>query len=57
MWAVIVDRAILLRLIVGLILTADLAIKMLYEEDILKRHFQGYPEYMERTKRIIPFIL
>jgi protein-S-isoprenylcysteine O-methyltransferase Ste14 len=57
MWAVIGDRSTLLRLGLGLILTADLAIKMLYEEEILKRHFQDYPVYMKRTKRIIPFIL
>ncbi|MFA5182043.1 MAG: isoprenylcysteine carboxylmethyltransferase family protein [Syntrophales bacterium] len=56
-WALIIDRFTLLRLIVGLILTADLMIKMLYEEGILKRHFRDYPAYMERTKRIIPFIL
>ena len=56
-WAVIIDKFTLLRLIVGLILMADLMIKMLYEEGILKRHFRDYPEYMERTKRIIPFIL
>jgi len=56
-WAVIIDRATLLRLIVGLILTADLIIKMLYEEGILKGHFRDYPAYMERTKRIIPFLL
>jgi len=55
-WAVIIDQFALLRLIVGLILTADLVIKMLYEEGILKRHFSEYPAYMARTKRIIPFI-
>ena len=55
-WAVIIDKFTLLRLIVGLILTADLMIKMLYEEGILKRHFSEYPAYMARTKRIIPFI-
>jgi protein-S-isoprenylcysteine O-methyltransferase Ste14 len=56
-WALIIDQFTLLRLIVGLILTADLMIKMLYEEGILKRHFRDYPAYMERTKRIIPFIM
>ena len=55
-WAVIIDQFALLRLIVGLILTADLVIKMLYEEGILKRHFSEYPAYMARTKRIIPLI-
>jgi protein-S-isoprenylcysteine O-methyltransferase Ste14 len=56
-WALIIDRFTMLRLIAGLILTADLAIKIFYEEGILKRHFREYPAYMERTKRIIPFIL
>lgn len=56
-WVVIIDYSTLLRLIFGLILTADLTIKMLYEEGILKRHFLDYPAYMERTKRIIPFLL
>lgn len=56
-WALIIDRSTLLSLTVGLILTADLMIKMVYEEGILKRHFRDYPAYMERTKRIIPFIL
>jgi len=46
----------MLRLIAGLILTADLMIKMLSEEGILKRHFSEYPAYMARTKRIVPFI-
>lgn len=56
-WAVIIDRSTPLRLIAGLILTADLMIKTVYEEGMLKRHFPDYPAYMERTKRIIPFIL
>jgi protein-S-isoprenylcysteine O-methyltransferase Ste14 len=56
-WALIIDRFTLLRLIAGMILTADLTIKMIYEEGILKRHFRDYPAYMERTKRIIPFLL
>ncbi|MCX5828493.1 MAG: isoprenylcysteine carboxylmethyltransferase family protein [Deltaproteobacteria bacterium] len=55
-WAVIIDQSTLLRSIVGLILTADLMIKMIYEEGILKWHFRDYPAYTERTKRIIPFI-
>ena len=56
-WTVIIDQFTMLRLIVGLILTADLMIKMVYEEGILKRHFRDYAAYMERTKRIIPFIV
>jgi len=50
------DQFTMLRLIAGLILTADLMIKMLSEEGILKRHFSEYPAYMARTKRIVPFI-
>jgi len=55
-WALILDQFSLLRLVAGLILTADLMIKMMYEEGILKGHFRDYPAYMEKTKRIIPFI-
>ena len=54
--ALIIDQFTLLRLIAGLILTADLMVKMVYEEGILKRHFSEYPAYMARKKKIIPFI-
>jgi protein-S-isoprenylcysteine O-methyltransferase Ste14 len=46
----------LAKLLVTLVLAADLTVKMLYEETLLCRHYPGYETYMKRTKRIIPFI-
>ena len=56
-WPLILDQYSLLRLTAGLILTADLIVKMLYEERLLRRHFAVYETYMKRTKRLIPFVL
>ncbi|MCE5262117.1 MAG: isoprenylcysteine carboxylmethyltransferase family protein [Deltaproteobacteria bacterium] len=56
-WPLIADHCTPLRLVAGLILTADLVVKMLYEESLLKDRFAGYETYMEKTKRLIPFVL
>lgn len=44
------------RLAVFLLLVFNLMIKMYYEENILKNSIDGYSEYMNNSKRIIPFI-
>jgi protein-S-isoprenylcysteine O-methyltransferase Ste14 len=56
-WPLILDQYSLLRLAVGLLLTADMIVKLLYEESLLKKHFAGYEAYMKKTKRLLPFIL
>jgi len=56
-WPLIIDQYSLLRLAASLILTIDLIMKMLYEENLLRKHFAGYEIYMSRTKRLIPFVL
>ncbi|MDD5169713.1 MAG: methyltransferase [Syntrophales bacterium] len=56
-WALILDDITLPRLIIGVVLTVDLIIKMLYEESLLKRHFPQYAAYMKTTKRLIPFLI
>jgi protein-S-isoprenylcysteine O-methyltransferase Ste14 len=56
MWSLIIDRYSLFRLAVGLILTADLLMKMRYEEGLLKKRFPEYEAYMKGTKRLIPFV-
>ena len=56
-WPLIADHCSPLRLAAGLILTADLGVKMLYEESLLKERFAGYEAYMKKTKRLIPFVL
>ena len=45
-----------LKLIFSLVLVAGLFVKMIYEENLLTRHFPGYKTYMEKTKRVIPFV-
>jgi protein-S-isoprenylcysteine O-methyltransferase Ste14 len=56
-WPLILDQYSLLRLTLGLILTVDLIVKMLYEESLLQKHFAGYEAYMKETRRLIPFVL
>jgi protein-S-isoprenylcysteine O-methyltransferase Ste14 len=45
-----------IKLIISLVLVAGLVVKMLFEEDLLCRHYSGYEEYMKKTKRVIPFV-
>jgi len=56
-WALIAEDFSLVRLATGLILTLNMAIKMLFEERLLQRHFPQYHSYMETTKRLIPFVI
>lgn len=46
----------LMRFIIWIILTADLILKMNYEEKLLSAAFKSYSEYKKQTKRLIPFI-
>jgi len=55
-WPLIIDRLSLPRIAAGLVLTADLLIKMLFEESLLKKHFSEYEAYIKTTKRLIPAV-
>ena len=44
------------RLVIWLLLTADLIVKLEYEEKLLQRRFSEYQAYRQNTKRLIPFI-
>jgi|YelNatPaOPRAMG01_1025707.scaffolds.fasta_scaffold04993_2 protein-S-isoprenylcysteine O-methyltransferase Ste14 len=44
------------RLLVWLILLADLILKAEYEESLLVRRFPEYRAYRQRTKRFVPFV-
>ena len=44
------------KLIISLILVADLVVKMIFEEGLLCKHYPGYKYYMKKTKRVIPFV-
>jgi protein-S-isoprenylcysteine O-methyltransferase Ste14 len=56
-WPLIIDQYSLLRLMIGLVLTIDLIVKLLFEESLLRKHFAGYEIYMRETKRLIPFVI
>jgi protein-S-isoprenylcysteine O-methyltransferase Ste14 len=56
-WPLIIDQYSLLRLTIGLVLTIDLIVKLLFEESLLRQHFAGYEIYMKETKRLIPFVV
>jgi len=56
-WPLIIDQYSLFRLTIGLVLTIDLIVKLLFEESLLRQHFAGYEIYMRETKRLIPFII
>lgn len=44
------------RLLLWLILLADLLIKLNYEEQLLAAHFAEYREYQQATKRLVPLL-
>lgn len=52
----VIDYFSYLRLAVWLLLFFVLFLKMNFEENSLSMHFEGYSTYMEKTKRLIPFI-
>lgn len=44
------------KLITSIVLVTGLIVKMIYEEGLLCNHFPDYKAYMQKTKRIIPFV-
>jgi protein-S-isoprenylcysteine O-methyltransferase Ste14 len=44
------------RLAVYILLITNQLVKMLFEEKKLREFFPGYPAYMKKTKRVIPFL-
>jgi len=55
-FALLVGQFDFAKLIVSIILVTGLIVKMLYEEGLLCKHFPGYKAYMQKTKRVIPFV-
>jgi len=43
-------------LITSIVLVTGLIVKMIYEEGLLCNHFPDYKAYMQKTKRVIPFV-
>lgn len=44
------------KLLISLVLATGMVMKMLFEEELLRKHFPEYLAYMKKTKRVIPFI-
>ncbi len=44
------------KIIISVILVADLIVKMIFEESLLCKSYPEYKSYMMKTKRVIPFV-
>jgi len=54
--SLVLNHFTLLRMILWLVLLADLIIKMTYEEKLLSKHYREYSQYQQQTRKLIPFI-
>lgn len=45
-----------LRIVIWLVLLADLVLKLHYEESMLVAKFPGYAQYQKQTKKLFPFL-
>lgn len=56
-WSSVLGHLSLFTVIIGLIVTTEVALRIVAEEQFLRAHFPGYVEYSHKTKRLIPFII
>ena len=54
--ALTIDRLDLTSGVLFLVLLTNQVVKLKHEESLLKEKYPSYPEYMKRTKALIPFI-
>lgn len=57
LWASILGHWSLINALIGVVVTAVLAIRISAEEQLLLANFPQYTEYSRRTKRIIPYLI
>jgi protein-S-isoprenylcysteine O-methyltransferase Ste14 len=57
LWTGVVVNASLLGVALGLVATAMLALRIAFEERLVRQRYPEYGDYARRTKRVIPFIL
>ncbi len=55
-WAAVVSHLAVLSLLVGLVVTAVAAVRIVCEERLLRARFPAYADYARRTRRLIPFV-
>ena len=56
-WTGVAANASPLGVALGLAATAMLALRIVFEERLVRRRYPEYDDYARRTKRVIPFIL
>lgn len=56
-WTGVAANASPLGVALGLVATAMLALRIVFEESLVRRRYPEYDDYARRTKRVIPFIL
>jgi protein-S-isoprenylcysteine O-methyltransferase Ste14 len=56
-WAGIAANRSPLSIALGIVATAMLVLRMIFEETLVRQRYPEYDEYARRTKRVIPFIL
>jgi protein-S-isoprenylcysteine O-methyltransferase Ste14 len=54
--SVVFDYMNVIRIIILIVLIATLIYKIEFEEKLLINHFEKYPQYRNKTKKLIPFI-
>jgi protein-S-isoprenylcysteine O-methyltransferase Ste14 len=57
LWTGVAFNASPLSVALGLVATAMLALRIAFEERLVRRRYPEYDDYARRTKRVIPFIL
>jgi protein-S-isoprenylcysteine O-methyltransferase Ste14 len=55
-WAVVSANASPASVALGVLATAMLVLRMIFEETLLRRAYPEYEDYARRTKRVVPFI-
>jgi protein-S-isoprenylcysteine O-methyltransferase Ste14 len=56
-WAGVAANLSVVSVALGVIATAMIALRILFEETLLRRTYPEYENYARRTKRVVPFIL
>ena len=56
-WSSILGHLSTITMIIGLIITLNIANRIGVEEQYLREHFPDYTEYARKTKRILPYLI
>lgn len=56
LWAGIATNLSPVSVALGLVATAMLSLRMVFEESLVRQRYPEYAEYASRTKRVVPFL-